>query len=259
MNYIIAVIPLLLGFAIDAVLGDPYTLPHPIRLIGRLISQLENSIRKNMSTRLRAGGVVLALSVLIISTVIPLLILIICYRVNLWFGAIAEGIMCYYLIAARCLKDESMKVYRAIESDNTEEARRAVSMIVGRDTACLDEKGIIRAAVETVAENTSDGVTAPVMYMGIGGAALGFFYKAANTMDSMIGYKNEKYADIGRFAAKLDDVLNYFPSRITALVMIASSYFSDLIQKTHTESGSVIAVGTQVRTQLRLSLFVREL
>lgn len=231
MNYIIAVIPLLLGFAIDAVLGDPYTLPHPIRLIGRLISQLENSIRKNMSTRLRAGGVVLALSVLIISTVIPLLLLIICYRVNLWFGAIAEGIMCYYLIAARCLKDESMKVYRAIESDNTEEARRAVSMIVGRDTACLDEKGIICAAVETVAENTSDGVTAPVMYMGIGGAALGFFYKAANTMDSMIGYKNEKYADIGRFAAKLDDVLNYFPSRITALVMIASSYFLRLDTK----------------------------
>lgn len=231
MNYIIAVIPLLLGFAIDAVLGDPYTLPHPIRLIGRLISQLENSIRKNMSTRLRAGGVVLALSVLIISTVIPLLLLIICYRINLWFGAIAEGIMCYYLIAARCLKDESMKVYRAIESDNTEEARRAVSMIVGRDTACLDKKGIIRAAVETVAENTSDGVTAPVMYMGIGGAALGFFYKAANTMDSMIGYKNEKYADIGRFAAKLDDVLNYFPSRITALVMIASSYFLRLDKK----------------------------
>lgn len=231
MNYIIAAIPLLLGFAIDAVLGDPYSLPHPIRLIGRLISWLEKLVRKNMCTRLRFGGLLLALSVLIFSTAVPLGVLIICYRINIWLGAVAEGIMCYYLIAARCLRDESMKVCCAIESNDTEEARRAVSMIVGRDTDSLDERGIIRAAVETVAENTSDGVTAPIMYMGIGGAAFGFFYKAANTMDSMIGYKNEKYADIGWFAARLDDVLNYFPSRITALVMITASYFLRLDAK----------------------------
>ena len=106
-------------------------------------------------------------------------------------------------------------------SNDVEGARKAVSMIVGRDTNVLDRNGIIRAAVETVAENTSDGVTAPVMYMALGGAVLGFFYKAANTMDSMIGYKNEKYKDIGFFAAKLDDVLNYFPSRITAFAMIS--------------------------------------
>ena len=117
-----------------------------------------------------------------------------------------------------------MKVYSAIKENDTEKARKAVSMIVGRDTAVLDQSGIIRAAVETVAENTSDGVTSPIMYMALGGGALGFFYKAANTMDSMIGYKNEKYADIGRFAAKLDDVLNYIPSRITAIIMVLSAY-----------------------------------
>ena len=116
-----------------------------------------------------------------------------------------------------------MKVYRAISENDTEKARTAVSMIVGRDTKPLDRNGIIRAAVETVAENTSDGVTAPMLYMGLGGAVLGFFYKAANTMDSMIGYTGEKYLHIGKFAAKLDDVLNYIPSRLTALLMIFSA------------------------------------
>ena len=116
-----------------------------------------------------------------------------------------------------------MKVCRAAESGDTEAARRAVSMIVGRDTAVLDRDGIVRAAVETVAENTSDGVTAPLFYMGLGGAVGAFFYKSVNTMDSMIGYKDEKYADIGRFSAKTDDVLNYIPSRLTALLMIVAA------------------------------------
>ena len=125
------------------------------------------------------------------------------------------------MLAARSLYNESMKVYKA---QDTETARKAVSMIVGRDTESLDRDGIIRAAVETVAENTSDGVTAPVIYMALGGAVGGFFYKAANTMDSMIGYRNEKYEKLGKFAARLDDVLNFLPSRITALAMIISSY-----------------------------------
>lgn len=223
MKYIIAVLPLFLGAALDSILGDPYSLPHPIRLIGRLIAALERAVRRRMSGHLRAGGVLLAAAVLTVSAAVPLAILIVCYSVNLWLGAVIEGVMCYYLMAARCLRDESMKVYRAVKSGDTEAARKAVSMIVGRDTAVLDEKGIIRAAVETVAENTSDGVTAPLMYMSLGGAVLGFFYKAANTMDSMIGYRNEKYADIGRFAAKLDDVLNYIPSRLTALAMTAAA------------------------------------
>ena len=151
-------------------------------------------------------------------------VLFLCYRVNVWLGVAVESVMCYYMIAARCLQKESMKVFRAVSQNDTEKARKAVSMIVGRDTEVLDRDGIIRAAVETVAENTSDGVTAPIIYMALFGAVGGFFYKAANTMDSMIGYKNEKYEKLGKFAAKLDDVLNYIPSRLTALAMILSAF-----------------------------------
>lgn len=222
MNYLVPVLPIIIGFILDLVFGDPYTLPHPIRLIGKLISKLEVFVRNRFGS-LRLGGIFLALTVLVLSSGIPFAVLLLSYKLNLFFGTAVESIFCYYLIAARCLRDESMKVYSAIRESNTEKARKAVSMIVGRDTETLDESGIIRAAVETVAENTSDGVTAPVMYMALGGAALGFFYKAANTMDSMIGYKNEKYAELGRFAAKLDDVLNFIPSRFTAVVMIISS------------------------------------
>ena len=225
MNYLTAVLPLLTAVLLDCMIGDPHSMPHPIRLIGRMISYLEAFVRRHMSRNPRTGGIFLALTVLFIATSVPLCILLVCYRIASLFGAVVEGIMCYYLIAARCLRDESMKVYCAIADGDVEGARKAVSMIVGRDTANLDENGIIRAAVETVAENTSDGVTAPLMYMSVGGAVLGFFYKATNTMDSMIGYKNEKYADIGRFAAKLDDVLNYVPSRLTALAMIACAPF----------------------------------
>ena len=223
MNFLIPVLPMIIGFIIDLILGDPYTLPHPIRLIGTLISRLEKFIRKHFKD-LRAGGVFLAVTVLVLSTVIPFLMLFVFYKLSMIVGIAAESIFGYYMIAPKCLSDESMKVYRAINENDTEKARKAVSMIVGRDTASLDESGIIRAAVETVAENTSDGVTAPIMYMSFGGASLGFFYKAVNTMDSMIGYKNEKYADLGRFAAKLDDVLNFIPSRLTAIAMIISAY-----------------------------------
>lgn len=223
MKILIAVLPLIAGALLDCLLGDPYSLPHPIRLIGRLISALEKWVRKRFENHLAAGGAVLAVLVLLASTAVPLGLLLLCYRVNAWLGAAVESVLYYYMLAARCLRDESMKVYRAFLENDTEKARRAVSMIVGRDTKPLDKNGIIRAAVETVAENTSDGVTAPMLYMGLGGAVLGFFYKAANTMDSMIGYTSEKYIQIGRFAARLDDVLNYVPSRLTALLMILSA------------------------------------
>jgi adenosylcobinamide-phosphate synthase len=212
--------PLVIGFLLDALIGDPHSLPHPIRLIGRLISALEKLVRSHFKD-LTAGGVFLALTVLVLSAGIPLVLLVLCYSANVWLGVFIESVMCFYMLAARSLYNESMKVYRA---PDTEAARKAVSMIVGRDTASLDRSGIIRAAVETVAENTSDGVTAPIFYMAFFGAVGGFFYKAVNTMDSMIGYKNEKYEKLGKFAARLDDVLNYIPSRLTALMMISASF-----------------------------------
>ena len=216
-------LPLFFGFLIDCILGDPYSLPHPIRLIGSLIAGLEKLLRTRIKNE-RTAGTVLVITVLILSAGIPLALLIICYKINLILGIAAESIMCYYLVAARCLRNESMKVHDAFAENDTEKARQAVSMIVGRDTKCLDRDGIIRAAVETVAENTSDGVTAPMLYMALGGAVGGFFYKAANTMDSILGYTNAKYINFGRTAAKLDDVLNYIPSRLTALLMILPAY-----------------------------------
>ena len=224
MKILLLVLPMILGFVLDLILGDPYSLPHPIRLIGTMISKFEKFFRKKIRDDERLSGAILAVSVLIVSTVVPLIILLLFYQLNVWLGAVIEGILFYYIIAPKCLKNESMKVYKAIENNDIEAAKHAVSMIVGRDTNVLDKNGIIKAAVETVAENTSDGVTAPMLYMMLGGVPLGFFYKAANTMDSMIGYKNDKYLNFGRFAAKLDDVLNFIPSRFTAVIMIMSAY-----------------------------------
>ncbi len=216
---------ILIGFVIDFILGDPYNLPHPVRWIGNLISGLDRLMYREEDSDKKKfiKGMILAIIVIVVTVSLPLIILFFTYKVNKIIGIFVEGVMCYYLIAPKSLKKESMKVCKELEKGNTKGARYAVSMIVGRDTESLDEKGIAKAAVETVAENTSDGVTAPIMYIVIGGAGLGFLYKAVNTMDSMIGYKNDKYMYFGRFAAKLDDVLNYIPSRVTALFMIAAS------------------------------------
>ena len=215
----IMALPLIFGFIIDSLLGDPYKLPHPIRLIGNMIAALDKKVRLHFKN-LRTGGVFLACTVILAVFAVSALILYTAYHIHLAVGFITESILCYYMIAPRCLRDESMKVCHALEKNDIEGARKAVSMIVGRDTASLDKDGITRAAVETVAENTSDGVTAPMFWMIFGGAVSGCVYKAVNTMDSMIGYKNEKYIDIGRFAAKLDDALNFIPSRFTALLMV---------------------------------------
>lgn len=217
----------IIGFILDLIVGDPHWIYHPIRLIGKLISSTEKLIRHcfpKTKTGERIGGIVLAIIVMIISTGIPLVLLIICYKTNVYLGIIIEGIFCYQLLATKSLKDESMKVYKALKDKDIEKARYAVSMIVGRDTKSLDEVGITKAAVETVAENTSDGSIAPLIAIIIGGAPLGFLYKSINTMDSMIGYKNDKYINIGRFAAKLDDVVNYIPARFSAYMMILSAY-----------------------------------
>ena len=227
MKILLPALPVILGFLLDCAVGDPYNIPHPIKLIGRLIGTLEKLVRKRMKN-LRLGGVILGMTVILLSTAVPLALLLVCYHFSLIVGIVAETVLCCYMLAARCLCRESMKVCRAAESGDTEAARKAVSMIVGRDTAVLDRDGIMRAAVETVAENTSDGVTAPLFYMGLGGAVGAFFYKSVNTMDSMIGYKDEKFADIGRFAAKLDDVLNYIPSRLTAFFMVIAAPISGL-------------------------------
>ena len=222
------IIAFLLGFLLDLLLGDPYWLPHPIRLIGNLISKTETWLRKQEADEKRdlKSGKWMVFIVLFSTVVVTCLILGAAYWVHPVVGVIIETIMTYQIVATKCLKVESMKVYERLKASDIPGARKAVSMIVGRDTSVLDAEGIAKAAIETVAENTSDGVIAPLIYMAIGGPVLGFAYKSINTMDSMIGYKNDKYLYFGRAAAKLDDVVNYIPARISAYLMIAAAFIS---------------------------------
>ncbi|WP_455715211.1 adenosylcobinamide-phosphate synthase CbiB [Anaerosporobacter sp.] len=217
----------IIGFILDMIFGDPHWIYHPIRLIGKLITGTEKMVRSyfpKTKAGERKGGVVLAIIVMVVSTGIPLGILIITYKISVYLGVLVESVLCYQLLATKSLKIESMKVYKALKDNDVEKARYAVSMIVGRDTQSLDAVGITKAAVETIAENTSDGSIAPLIAIIIGGAPLGFLYKSINTMDSMIGYKNDTYINLGRFAAKLDDIVNYIPARFAAHMMILSAY-----------------------------------
>ena len=210
---------LLTGFALDMIFGDPYSFPHIVRWMGTLIAALDKRLRRTVS-----GGILLVCIVASVCAGVPFALLSLCYRIIPPAGYILESFLCWQLLAAKQLKIESMKVYDSLNKNDVESARKHVAMIVGRDTAALDAAGITRAAVETVAENASDGVSAPLIYIMLGGAALGCLYKAVNTMDSMVGYKNDKYINFGRASAKLDDVLNYIPSRVCALLMIAAAF-----------------------------------
>ena len=214
-----------LGFLLDLLLGDPHWLYHPIRLVGHLITGLETVLRRifpgTESGELAAGGCLLVLTAGITSASAWGL-LFLAGLVHPYVRFALETVMCYQLLATKSLRDETMKVYTALRAGDVEGARRAVSMVVGRDTAVLDDIGITKAAVETVAENTSDGIIAPLLFMVIGGAPLGYFYKAVNTMDSMVGYKNERYLYFGRTAAKFDDVVNWFPARLSAVIMVCA-------------------------------------
>ena len=226
-----SLLALVIGFCVDLLVGDPHGLPHPVIFIGKLIGFLEKRLRKIFPKTKRgeniAGGV-LWLLVALISFGIPAAVLAVCHRISPWLRLTGESIMCWQILATKALKDESMKVYTALESGDLEKSRHAVSMIVGRDTARLDDAGVTRAAVETVAENTSDGVVAPMLFLALGGAPLGFFYKAVNTMDSMLGYVEPPYKNIGLVPAKMDDLANFIPSRLSALLMIAAGFLLGL-------------------------------
>jgi len=223
---ITGLISIIAGYIIDLIIGDPYSIPHPVVAIGKLVTFCTDRLLNNNSsmTAKRRNGLIMVLIVLFACIIIPLCILYLAYRMHILAGIVIESIMCWQILAAKSLKTESTKVETALEANNIEQARFNVSMIVGRDTANLDAEGITKAAVETVAENSSDGVIAPLFYMLFGGAAAGFLYKGINTMDSMAGYKNEKYIDFGRAAAKLDDIVNFIPARISAFLMFISAF-----------------------------------
>jgi adenosylcobinamide-phosphate synthase len=213
------------GFVLDLLIGDPQNFPHLIRLFGKLIAFAEKRFHaegSSQETQLFCGFCFVC-SVTVLCAGLPLAVLLFAYWAHPVLGFMIETLLCHQLVAVKDLKTESMAVYKKLAARDIPGARRAVALIVGRDTEELDEAGIARAAVETVAENTGDGVASPLFYLMLGGAALGCFYKAVNTMDSMVGYKNEQYLYFGRAAAKLDDALNLLPSRLCALAMIPAA------------------------------------
>ena len=215
------------GFILDLIFGDPHWLPHPICLIGNLIGFIERNLRPRLEPNkgaLLLGGALMVIIVLVISFVVPMAILLAAGMVSPWLAFAIETLMCYQIFATKCLRDESMKVYTALHNHDLADARVKLSWIVGRDTQNLDEEEITKGAVETVAENTADGIIAPMFYMFLGGVPLAFLYKGINTMDSMVGYKNDKFLYFGRCAAKLDDLANLLPARITGLVMIGAAF-----------------------------------
>lgn len=202
-------IAFLAGFLLDLIIGDPYWLPHPIRWIGSLISHMEQRLLEPLKAQKTADskkefqrGILLVIAVVTPSVALPFTLLVLGYGLHPVLGILLESVMTYQLLATKCLKKESMKVYQKLMEGDLPGARVAVSMIVGRDTDALDDIGVTKAAVETVAENASDGAIAPMLYLAVFGPVGGFFYKAVNTMDSMVGYKNERYLHFGRCAAK---------------------------------------------------------
>ena len=232
-----------IGFALDLALGDPKGWPHPVRLIGKQIEFEEGIVRRYVIDEVdnagdawpldraqteRLCGAALAADVALIAPIATWGLLKLCNRFSPLAGLAVESILCYQLVATRSLRDESMAVYDALAKGDLAEARAACAMIVGRDTENLDEEGVARAAVETVAENASDGVVAPLLFMGLGGAPAAMLYKAVNTLDSMVGYKNERYLDLGWAAAKLDDVLNIVPARVSGALMCAAAPLAGL-------------------------------
>lgn len=213
-----------LAVALDAVLGDPHWLPHPVVAVGKLISALEKFLRPRSKNLRRAGAALGLITVLVTAGV--------AWALSLIHPAVQIYLL-YAALAPRCLHNEARKVQRTLETGTLEEARQQVSMLVGRDTAALDAEHITKATVETVAENTTDGVISPLLYMLLGSllgiaTPLVWAFKAASTLDSMVGYRNERYIDLGRFSARMDDVFNYIPARVTGVLLCAAAFFSRL-------------------------------
>lgn len=213
------------AYLLDIAIGDPKWFPHPVRYIGRGINLLEKISLKIASTPIwkRGAGIITVVIVVLSAYLIAFFLIKAFYSINSLFGEAVSILIAYTTLSVNDLAKEARKVYTRLNEDNLIDARKSVSRIVGRDTENMDERNIIRAAVESVAENTSDGIIAPLFYLAIGGPALALAYKAVNTLDSMIGYKNERYKDFGWAAARLDDAANYIPARITGVLIAISS------------------------------------
>jgi adenosylcobinamide-phosphate synthase len=216
-------IELTIGFLLDLIIGDPNNPFHPVRGIGYIAKKFEMFFRSLLRKYLKLAGLLTWICTMLITFIITFETVKICKQINIYFGIIIEGILIYFCIASKGLVVEGYKVIKFLIKDDIDGARKQLSFIVGRDTGSLNKEGIIKAVVETIAENMADGIIAPLFYAGIFGAPLAFTYKAVNTLDSMFGYKNDKYLEFGYFSAKLDDVFNYIPARATGLLIVLAS------------------------------------
>ncbi|MCC0783884.1 cobalamin biosynthesis protein [Clostridioides sp. ES-S-0108-01] len=220
------ILSIYIGYVADLIVGDPYSFPHPVRFIGKLINFTQGIIRivsKN-DRQLKFGGFILWF-ITVGTTYLMTYAIVKLFSFNVLLGVVVNSFIIYTTLATKCLKDEALKIYNVLKTGDIEKSRVQLSYIVGRDTTNLSEPEIIRATVETVAENTVDGIMAPLFYAFIGGAPLAMAYKAVNTLDSTVGYKNEKYKDIGFASAKIDDIANYIPARISVILMTIGSFF----------------------------------
>lgn len=216
---------LTLGLIMDLILGDPYWLPHPIRIIGLAIEKIENRLRKKSDSQSvqKKKGVVLLVIMALGSFVFYTVLKVVTYGIHFYLGVLVESFVIYQILAIKCLKDETMRVYKALDQGDMPTARKWISYLVTRNTEEMDEEEIVKATVETISENIVDGITSPLFFIALGGAPLGMLYKAVNTLDSMVGYKNEKYLNFGWASAKMDDILNYIPARLTGLIIVLVS------------------------------------
>jgi adenosylcobinamide-phosphate synthase len=212
------------AFLMDLVLGDPEGAPHPIRWMGNLIKTWEKPFRRFPVAAIWSGSV-FALVLVSGTWFITFIIVWAADFVNPWFGLFMNIVLIYYTLSVKSLKTESLKVLNQLESGSLSEAKKQLAQIVGRDVTPLDESGVTRAAVETVAENLVDGVISPLFYAALGGAPLAMAYKMVNTLDSMIGYKNKRYKEFGRVAAQLDDAANFIPARLAVMVVACAAFF----------------------------------
>lgn len=211
---------MILGYIMDLVFGDPYWFPHPVRFIGKLISKTEKFIRKHAKSEksLKYWGILMWLVPVVTTAIVTVLIVKIA-NFNKYVEIFVSAFIIYTTLSTKCLKDEATKIYNVLETGDIKKSREQLSYIVGRDTTNLSQSEIIRATVETVAENTVDGTISPMFYGFLFGPVGAMTYKAINTLDSMVGYKNDKYLNLGCVSAKLDDVANFIPARLTAIFM----------------------------------------
>jgi len=214
---------IILAYLLDLIFGDPYYLPHPVRGMGKLTEYLEKRLRRKSVSAEVLAGTVLAITVVGLVYLGSFFAIRLAEHINRWAGFTLSTFLIFTTLSTRCLDKEARSVYYSLKSENIKNARKKLSLIVGRDTGALNQDEIIRATVETVAENSVDGIISPLLYAALGGAPLALAYKAINTLDSMVGYKNERYLYFGHFSAKLDDVANYIPARLTTLLVPLAS------------------------------------